>query len=477
MATYFLNLSTISRANGRSSTAASAYRSGERVEDTRTGEVHDYTRRRGVEHSEVVTPTGIDAAWAHDRERLWNAAEHAERRKDAKVAREVTIALPHELSPTGRQEAARQFAQLIADRHQVAVDLSIHAPDRAGDERNHHAHLLITTRRVDCDGLGAKTRELDVAQSAAPQIEQWRRSWAETANRALERENIDASIDHRSYVRQGVDREPEPKLGPLATAMEREGRATYAGADRRAVQQRNAQHSAAVRELTAVNAEIIQLEARGPVQVEIAEVRTVLERRLETVKRRRQIALSALEVKERGPTAASMRGALLKRERARVTEAREQLAQVQAQARDHETARGGAWLRRPLSSLAERAADRRAIGAAEDRQRAALDQLKRRERWLDSPPGQRLIADRLARATGEFKAREARRQKARSVLERTGKETSELRPMISGARDLERAGDRTVQVPRQFSRVELGKAFGTAMRAKRVLTAAFAVLP
>ena len=102
--------------------------------------MHDFTRKEGVEHREIVLPDGLSADRALDRSALWNAAEFAEKRKDARVAREFEIALPHELSPEGRLKAARAFAQDLANRYGAAVDFAIHSPSEHGDIRNHHAH-------------------------------------------------------------------------------------------------------------------------------------------------------------------------------------------------------------------------------------------------------------------------------------------------------------------------------------------------
>src|SRR3546814_8719311 len=115
--------------------------------------------------------------WAADRERLWNAAELAETRKNATVAREYEIALPVELSADERRELALGLAREISERHGVAVDVSIHATGREGDQRNHHAHLLTTPRRLGPEGLGEKTRELDQKQSG--EVERWRERWAD----------------------------------------------------------------------------------------------------------------------------------------------------------------------------------------------------------------------------------------------------------------------------------------------------------
>jgi ATP-dependent exoDNAse (exonuclease V) alpha subunit len=146
---------SISRSAGRSATAAAAYRAGCKITDERTGEIHDYTRKGGVESADIVLPDGAPE-WATDRAKLWNAAELAEKRKDACVAREFEVALPSELSPAERRRLALDFAKDMANREGCAVDVAIHAPGKEGDNRNHHAHILRTTRKVDADGLGAK---------------------------------------------------------------------------------------------------------------------------------------------------------------------------------------------------------------------------------------------------------------------------------------------------------------------------------
>ncbi len=116
LASYHLSVKTISRAHGRSATAAAAYRSGERIRDQATGAVFDYTRKRGVEHSELVLPEGAPE-WARNREALWNAAEAAERRKNSTVAREFEVALPAELNPKEREALAGRLARELVARH------------------------------------------------------------------------------------------------------------------------------------------------------------------------------------------------------------------------------------------------------------------------------------------------------------------------------------------------------------------------
>src|SRR3546814_781306 len=204
MASFHLAVKAIGRSAGRSATAAAAYRAGVEITDERTGLVHDDTRKQGVEHSELMLPTDAPE-WAADRERLWNAAELAETRKNATVAREYEIALPVELSADERRELALGLAREISERHGVAVDVSIYAPGREGDQRNHHAHLLTTTRRICPEGLGAKTRELDKKPSGAG--EPWRGRWAELQTAAMERANVPATVDHHSHTRPGIQNE------------------------------------------------------------------------------------------------------------------------------------------------------------------------------------------------------------------------------------------------------------------------------
>jgi hypothetical protein len=220
MAIYHLSVKAISRSAGRTSTAAAAYRAGAEITDTRTGEVHDYTRKRGIVSTDLVLPAGAPE-WAADRSALWNAAEHAERRKDACVAREYEVALPSELSVDARRQLALDFAQEMANREGCAVDVAIHEPSKGGDNRNHHAHIMRTTRQVEAEGLGAKLDTEKAGRNRAADLEAVRAKWAELTNKHLRQHGIDTTIDHRSLKAQGIDREPTQHLGPTATAIER----------------------------------------------------------------------------------------------------------------------------------------------------------------------------------------------------------------------------------------------------------------
>ncbi|WP_018084184.1 MobQ family relaxase, partial [Asticcacaulis benevestitus] len=233
MAIYHLSMKTVSRASGRSAVGAAAYRSGTRLTNERDGLTHDYTRKGGIEHSEIVLPDGSNAEWARDRETLWNAAEFAEKRKDARVAREIEVALPHELTGEQRLELVREFSQGLADRYDVAVDFALHTPDQDMDIRNHHAHIMFTTRQVTEEWLGDKTdlerenkwlKANDLA-TTHEQLKALRVEWEETANLHLARAGHDIRIDHRSHQDRGLEIEPTQHVGVHATQMDRHGKA------------------------------------------------------------------------------------------------------------------------------------------------------------------------------------------------------------------------------------------------------------
>ena len=233
MAIYHLSIKPIQRSKGRSATASAAYRSGERIADQRTGERHDYSKRHGVETSQIITPDGSEI----DRETLWNMAEEAERRKDGTPAREYEIALPSELDPNQRKELALEFGRLIVERHKVAVDIAIHAPTEKGDQRNHHAHLMATTHKLENRQLTGKSdfdlSDRDRKKKGLPGRKQEllaiREEWEKLVNQALARAGKQEKISHRKLEAQGIERPPTVHLGPAATAMERKGIRTERG--------------------------------------------------------------------------------------------------------------------------------------------------------------------------------------------------------------------------------------------------------
>lgn len=247
---FHLSTKPVKRSAGRSATASAAYRSGCEIEDKRTGLKHDYSKKEGI----VKTDCFIVANGQKvniDRSELWNAAEQAENRKDGRTAREVIINLPHELNEQQRQSLVEDFTKDIAKKYRVAIDYAIHLPDKHGDQRNHHCHILMTTRTAKLENnilsLGDKTNiELSntkLAKLELPktqeQIVNLRKHWATTTNKHLENAGIDKRIDHRSYEEQNISAIPTIKLGWEASALERKGINTDKGDINRAIKSDN----------------------------------------------------------------------------------------------------------------------------------------------------------------------------------------------------------------------------------------------
>jgi hypothetical protein len=239
MSLMYFNVKSVSRGRGGSAVGKAAYLFRERLRDERTGKLHDYRARGGLEHAESFRPASAPeqgADWTRDRSTLWNAAEAAEKRANARVACEYVVALPHELSAQQRLALAREFAQGIATRYGAVVDLAVHQPPPGGDPRNHHAHVLSTTRELTATGLGRKTDlELGIStrwERGLPHISEeykiLRRQWAELANEKLREARIDARLDPRSLAEQGIDRRPQPQLSRAMIGLERSGKRCYA---------------------------------------------------------------------------------------------------------------------------------------------------------------------------------------------------------------------------------------------------------
>lgn len=252
MAIFHLSTKPIKRSSGRSATASAAYRAACEIEDKRTGVTHDYSKKTGVVNSEAFVVIRGEKV-AVDRAQLWNAAEFAEKRKDARTAREIVINLPHELSKELRQNLVEDFTEYVAQKYNVAIDYAIHEPDKHGDNRNHHAHILMTTREATLKNgsveLGKKTslelsntklKTLDMPKTQE-QIVSLRQSWATMTNDYLSFANVDARIDHRSFEEQGLSIKPTIKLGWEASALERSGIATDRGDFNRAIRADNLQ--------------------------------------------------------------------------------------------------------------------------------------------------------------------------------------------------------------------------------------------
>lgn len=245
MALFHSTTKVISRSKGRSSVAAAAYRSGEKIKNERDGITHDFTHKGGVVYSEIVLPENAPERYK-DRSILWNEVEQKENRKDAQTAREVELALPVELNRAEQIQLLQDYVkENFVDRGMIA-DFSIHAGHGHDKSREHeqdsdiktenpHAHIMLTMREVTPAGFGNKNREWNDNAN----VIEWRKDWAERCNREYEKKSLDLRIDHRSYAEQGVEREPTIHMG-AAFKLEQRGIQTEKGDFNRGVEQGNA---------------------------------------------------------------------------------------------------------------------------------------------------------------------------------------------------------------------------------------------
>ena len=419
MAIYHLSAKVIGRKAGRSSVAAAAYRSGGRLRDERQGIEHDYSRKGGVVHAEILAPENAPD-WMRDRDRLWNAVEAVERRKDAQLAREIEVALPRELDRTARLELVRGFVGREFVGRGMIADLAIHE-GRARDGREQpHAHVMLTMRELTGEGFGKKARDWN----APERLIGWREAWAREANGALERAGRAERIDHRTLEVQreeargradrergagrpdlalvhdrdavALDREPEPKIGPAAAALERRGIETERGAAFRDVAARNVERQGRGWRQLELR---LELATRGRAFVAAARERLDglwqrAERAMERIRGRGSVERSKSEERDRAFEA--RRDAILGRgspERNREREAPDQ---------DHVRSRLDAILGRTGQ---EREVDRGRKAADPERDRARLDAILGRKR--PDRPQPEIDRDRiLGRSKGEDRPRD-----------------------------------------------------------------------
>ena len=245
MAIYHFSAKVIQRSAGRSAVAAAAYRSASELEDERLGQSHDYTAKEGVVHSEIMLPPGAPERWqAVDdtpeagraaREQLWNEVEAIERRKDAVLAREVEFALPRELSQAEGIALAQNFVRRQFVSRGMVADLNVHWSKDPDGEVKPHAHVMLSMREIDGDGFGKKHR----AWNDVGLLREWREGWAELANARLAELGHDIRIDHRSLREQGIELEPQHKIGPAGARREERGEDAERAAEHRAIARRN----------------------------------------------------------------------------------------------------------------------------------------------------------------------------------------------------------------------------------------------
>ncbi|EMF8934397.1 MobA/MobL family protein [Salmonella enterica] len=214
MAIFHMSAQTITRSKGHSSVAAAAYRHGEKLTDEHTGEIHDYSKKKGVSDSVILIPQGADQRFLKP-EYLWNTIEKSEKRKDAQLAREFNIALPVEMTDEQKKALAIDFCQEHFVKNGMIADIAFHKLD----SDNPHFHVMLTTRQLTPDGagFGQKVREWNGKE----QLEAWRKGWADTANEHMQKAGIDARIDHRSLKEQKaeLDAIPSPTVEQQAQAI------------------------------------------------------------------------------------------------------------------------------------------------------------------------------------------------------------------------------------------------------------------
>lgn len=249
MAIYHCSIKIISRGKGKSAVAAAAYRAGEKITNEFDGEIHDFTRKGGVVHTEILLPAHAPAEYA-DRATLWNAVEKIEKAKNAQLAREIELALPRELTREQGISLVREYVKWHFVAAGMCADVCLH--DTGGG--NPHAHVMLTMRPFDeCGVWGAKQKKEYILDRDGNKIydrkkrqykcksvpatdwneqtkaEEWRAAWAQFCNQVLEQNGHAERIDHRSYERQGIDQIPTVHLGVAASAMEKRGIRTERG--------------------------------------------------------------------------------------------------------------------------------------------------------------------------------------------------------------------------------------------------------
>jgi MobA/MobL family len=413
VASFLCQVQTIQRAAGRSAVAAAAYRSGAALVDERLAMEFDFANKDGIEHAEIMAPEAAPTV-LQDRERLWNAAEAAETRRDGVPARELLVALPHELDFEQRRELVRAFVQEHLVAKGMIADVAMHRPGKEGDQRNFHAHILVTTRRVGPKGFGLKDRSWRTPE----QVREWRAGWAKIQNEHLRRRlGPDApQVSHLSLAERGVDRTPTVHMGPTATALERKNIASDRGEQNRDVRARNRK----VREVhVALEETIDKLAAREPIILvpvpklvaDAAKVRDdLVAQRDQWVRDRDALAAPKVlterqverELTAEAAVALKSARARLQHTEQRVKKAREKrLNLVQ-------------WVRNPARMIWAKHAELNALARARAEVRRHDAALQVRQAWARSEAGQAFIAAR--RQPGVTAAAEVARQ--RRTLER-----------------------------------------------------------
>ena len=232
IAIYHCSIKIVSRGKGKSAVAAAAYRSGEKLTNEWDGLTHDYTKKGGVVHSEILLPAHAPPAFS-DRSTLWNSVELSEKSNNAQLAREVEIALPVELSREEQTRLVREYCSSQFVSKGMIADFNLH--DTGGG--NPHAHILLTMRPMDEKGAWLPKSKKEYVLDENGEV--WRRAWADLANDFLAQNNRPERIDHRSHAERGMDELPTVHMGVAASQMEKKGVATDKGEINRMIQKTN----------------------------------------------------------------------------------------------------------------------------------------------------------------------------------------------------------------------------------------------
>ena len=258
IAIYHWNIGIVSRGKGKSAVAAAAYRSGEKLTNEWDGMTHDYTRKGGVAHTEIMLPPHAPPSFS-DRSTLWNSVELYEKAGNAQLAREIDAALPIELSREEQIRLVREYCSSQFVSRGMCVDFVIHDTNSG----NPHCHIMLTMRPLDERGAWAakskkeydldengerirlpsgryKTHKVDLTGwNDKGNALLWRKAWADISNAYLERAGSPERIDHRSNAERGIDELPTVHMGVAACQMEKKGIATEKGELNRNIQKAN----------------------------------------------------------------------------------------------------------------------------------------------------------------------------------------------------------------------------------------------
>ena len=248
MAIYYFNASVISRSSGRSATASAAYRAAEKIKDIKTGEIHDYRKKKGVDEKFILAPNSAPT-WVYNRSSLWNEVERVEHRINSQLAREIQLAIPRELNHNQQIELVKEYATDLFVSEGMIADIAFHELS----SHNPHAHIMLTMREIDQEGFNKKkNRDWNKREL----LEKQREAWSSYANLALEKAGVSERIDHRTLEAQGINRIPQIHLGSAVAAMMKRGVETYKGDRYREIESANRQIERLERSLAKAESEI-----------------------------------------------------------------------------------------------------------------------------------------------------------------------------------------------------------------------------